>query len=89
MQPGMVYDYPLWVTALMLIGAAMVAAAVIELAVRRVVPAELRRQHNDVAAASALPGSALLPVRRAGFRTRSGPPKAGPCDAIVRHDEGH
>jgi hypothetical protein len=51
MQPGMVYDYPLWATALVLIGAAMVGAAVIELAVRRVVPAELRRQHNDVAAA--------------------------------------
>ena len=51
MQPGMVYEYPLWVTAVMLIGAAMVGAAVIELAVRRVVPAELRRRHNDAAAA--------------------------------------
>src|SRR6516162_10178445 len=51
MQPDMVYRYPLWGVALLLIGLAAGAAMCIELATRRIVPVEFRRRHNDAAAA--------------------------------------
>ena len=51
MQPGMVYDYPLWGVALLLLGLAAVAGAVLPLAARLALSAELRQRHNDAAAA--------------------------------------
>ena len=51
MQPSMVYEYPLWGVGLLLAGAAALGAIVLGLAVRPLLSLELRRQHNDVAAA--------------------------------------
>src|SRR5436305_9351247 len=51
MQPGMVYQYPLWGAGLLLAGLAALGAVCFELAVRRFLSVEFRRQHNDVAAA--------------------------------------
>jgi Protein of unknown function (DUF4239) len=51
MQPDMVYRYPLWGVALSLIGLVAAAAVSLELVVRRFVPVEFRRRHNDAAAA--------------------------------------
>jgi hypothetical protein len=51
MQPGMVYEYPLWGVALLLVGLAALGAALFELAVHQFLSNELRRRHNDVAAA--------------------------------------
>jgi len=51
MQPGMVYQYPLWWVALLLVGLAALGAVLFELAVHQCLSIELRRRHNDVAAA--------------------------------------
>ena len=51
MQPGMVYQYPLWWVALLLVGLAALGAVLLELAVHQFVSVELRRRHNDAAAA--------------------------------------
>ena len=51
MRPEMVYAYPLWVTGLLLVAVALAGVTALELLVRRLVPATLRRSHNDVAAA--------------------------------------
>lgn len=51
MQPGMVYEYPLWGVALLLTGVAALGAALLALAACQFLPVEFRRRHNDVAAA--------------------------------------
>ena len=51
MQPGMVYQYPLWSVGFLLVGLAALGAVLIELAVHQFLSIELRRRHNDVAAA--------------------------------------
>jgi Protein of unknown function (DUF4239) len=51
MQPGMVYEYPLWGVGLLLAGAAALGAILLGLAVHILLSLELRRRHNDVAAA--------------------------------------
>ncbi len=51
MQPGMVYEYPLWGVALLLAGVAALGAVSLELAARQFLSLEFRRRHNDVAAA--------------------------------------
>ena len=50
MQPGMVYQYPLWWVAL-LVGLVALGAVLFELTVHQFLSLELRRRHNDVAAA--------------------------------------
>jgi hypothetical protein len=51
MKPDMVYQYPIWAVGLLIAGAAVFGAVLIELCARRLLPIELRRRHNDVAAA--------------------------------------
>jgi hypothetical protein len=51
MQPGMVYQYPLWWVALLLVGLAALGAVLLELVVHGFLSVELRRRHNDVTAA--------------------------------------
>ena len=51
MQPGMVYQYPLWGVGLLLVGLAALGAVVFELAAHQFLSAEFRRRHNDVTAA--------------------------------------
>jgi hypothetical protein len=51
MHPDRVYNYPIWVVGMLMAGGAVLGAVAIELTVRRFVPFDLRRQHNDVAAA--------------------------------------
>jgi len=51
MHPDMVYQYPIWWVGLALASLAVLGAVSLELAARRLLPLELRRQHNDVAAA--------------------------------------
>src|SRR5271169_6758970 len=51
MQPGMVYEYPLWGVGLLLAGAAAFGAVLLGLVVRPCLSLEFRRRHNDVAAA--------------------------------------
>jgi hypothetical protein len=51
MQPGMVYQYPLWWVALLLVGLSALGAVLVDLAVHQFLSIELRRSHNDVAAA--------------------------------------
>src|SRR5271157_2318980 len=51
MQPGMVYQYPLWWVGLLLVGLAALGAVLFELAAHQFLSVELRRRHNDVAAA--------------------------------------
>ena len=51
MQPGMVYEYPLWGVGLLLVGAAALGAILLGLAIRPFLSLEFRRRHNDVAAA--------------------------------------
>jgi hypothetical protein len=50
MQPGMVYEYPVWGAGLLLGGLAALAAVFLELAARQFLSFEFRRGHNDVAA---------------------------------------
>jgi hypothetical protein len=51
MHPGIVYQYPLWSVALLLIGLAALGAVLVELAAHRLLSVEFRRRHNDAAAA--------------------------------------
>jgi len=51
MSPDMVYQYPIWAVGLLLVGAAVFGAVLLELCARRLLPIELRQRHNDVAAA--------------------------------------
>jgi hypothetical protein len=51
MQPGMVYEYPLWGVALLLVGLSALGATLFELTVHQFLSIELRRRHNDAAAA--------------------------------------
>jgi acetyl-CoA acetyltransferase family protein len=51
MQPGMVYEYPLWGVGLLLVGLAAVGAVFLDLTARQFLSLEFRRRHNDVAAA--------------------------------------
>ena len=51
MNPDMVYQYPIWAVGLLLVGAAVFCAVLLELCARRLLPIELRQRHNDVAAA--------------------------------------
>src|SRR6201996_9214548 len=51
MSPDMVYQYPIWAVGLLLMGSAVCGAVLLELCARRLLPLELRQQHNDVAAA--------------------------------------
>lgn len=51
MHPDMVYQYPIWAVGLLLVGAAVLGAVLLELCARRLLPIELRQRHNDVAAA--------------------------------------
>ena len=65
MQPGMVYDFPLWWVALLLIGLAALGAVSLELVAHRFLSIEFRRRHNDVAAA-------IFSVHRSNFRGAAG-----------------
>src|SRR5579875_926752 len=51
MNPDMVYDYPIWLVGALLIAGTVCGAVILELVVRRCLPADVRRRHNDVAAA--------------------------------------
>jgi hypothetical protein len=51
MNPDMAYQYPIWAVGLLLVGAAVFGAVLLELCARRLLPIELRQRHNDVAAA--------------------------------------
>ncbi len=51
MQPGMVYEYPIWWVGLLLAGASAFGAIFLGLVVRPCLSLEFRRRHNDVAAA--------------------------------------
>ena len=51
MQPGMVYEYPLWAVGLLLAGMAALGAVLLALLAWRFLPFEFRHRHNDVAAA--------------------------------------
>ncbi len=51
MQVNMVYEYPIWLVGVSLMVAAVIGTILLELVIRGFVPAEFRRQHNDVAAA--------------------------------------
>jgi hypothetical protein len=51
MQPGMVYQYPLWGVGILLVGLAALGAVLFELAARQFLSVEFRRGHNDVTAA--------------------------------------
>ena len=51
MQPGMVYQYPLWGVGLLLVGLAVLGAVVFALAAHQFLSVEFRRRHNDVTAA--------------------------------------
>ena len=51
MQPGMVYQYPLWGVGVLLVGLAALGAVFFELAARQFLSVEFRRGHNDVTAA--------------------------------------
>jgi hypothetical protein len=51
MQPGMVYQYPIWGVGLLLVGLAALGTVLCELTVHQFLSIELRRRHNDVAAA--------------------------------------
>jgi hypothetical protein len=51
MHADMVYKYPIWAVGFSLAIAAVIATMLLEIGVRRIVSADFRRQHNDVAAA--------------------------------------
>jgi len=51
MQPGMVYQYPLWGVGVLLVGLAALGAVFFELAAHQFLSVEFRRGHNDVTAA--------------------------------------
>jgi len=47
MSPDMVYQYPIWAVGLLLVGAAVFGAILLELCARRLLPIELRRRSFD------------------------------------------
>ena len=51
MNPGMVYQYPIWVVGLLVVAVTVFGAVLLELCARRLLPITLRQRHNDVAAA--------------------------------------
>ncbi len=51
MHPDMVYRYPIWAVGLLFVSAAVIGAGLLEVGVRRILPMDLRRRHNDVTAA--------------------------------------
>ena len=51
MHPEMVYEYPIWAIGLSIGGLAVAATIALEFVVKRFVPASIRREHNDIAAA--------------------------------------
>jgi len=51
MNPDVVYQYPIWAVGLLLVGATVFGALLLELFARRLLPVELRQRQNDVAAA--------------------------------------
>ncbi len=51
MHVDMVYGLPTWLQAVLLIGGAVIGSVAIELATKRIILEDVRRQHNDVAAA--------------------------------------
>jgi hypothetical protein len=51
MQPGMVYQYPLWGVGILLVGFAALGAVFFELAAHQFLSVEFRRGHNEVTAA--------------------------------------
>ena len=51
MHPDMVYDFPIWAVAGLVVGSAVLGAMALEMAVRRLMPLDRRRGQNDVAAA--------------------------------------
>src|SRR6516165_6471917 len=51
MNPDTVYQYPIWVVGLLIVGATVFGAVLLELCARRLLPIALRQRHNDVAAA--------------------------------------
>ncbi len=51
MQPGMVYEYPLWGVGLLLVGLAAFGTVLLGLATHQFLALEVRRRHNDVATA--------------------------------------
>jgi Protein of unknown function (DUF4239) len=51
MRPDIVYQYPLWSVALLLIALAALGAVLVELVVHQFLSVEFRRRHNDAAAA--------------------------------------
>ncbi len=51
MRPDMVYALPTWLQTLLIVGGAVLAAILLEMTARRLIGQQVRRQHNDVAAA--------------------------------------
>ena len=51
MRIDMVYQYPIWAVSLLVVGASMAGALIVELAARRLIPFETRQRGNEVAAA--------------------------------------
>lgn len=51
MRTDMVYRYPIWAVGLSLVVVALVGTSLLELMVRRFVSPDVRRQHNEIAAA--------------------------------------
>ncbi len=51
MHPDMVYAFPIWAVAALVIGSAVLGAMALEFGVRSLMPLDRRRGHNDVAAA--------------------------------------
>lgn len=52
MQPDMVYRYPIWTVAILMVGLSILGTVLLELMVRRFLSARTRREHNDATAAA-------------------------------------
>ena len=50
MQSNLVYLYPIWEVALLMVGLAALATVILEVAVRRLMPRDKRHEHNDATA---------------------------------------
>lgn len=50
MQTNLVYRYPIWIVACVMVGLAALATVILELGVRRFLPAESRHEYNDATA---------------------------------------
>ena len=51
MRPDMVYHYRIWAVGLFLVIVALIGTSLLEFAMRRLVSPDVRRQHNETAAA--------------------------------------